>query len=90
MKCRSIDPNELCTKDMECYINAPKYFNCFIVYQYYIQDTPHTLQEVAALMDISHTTVKQIESSALNKIRDLVKSGNVAVNTLNTLLTLKN
>ena len=78
--CGSKNWRKPCTPDTcEWYIKAPKYFNCFLVYKHYIHENEHTLQEVAKLMDISHTTVKQIESQALDKIKALVANGEVTL-----------
>jgi len=85
--CGATDPEVLCTPETcNWYINSPNYFNCFLVYRWYIQDCTHTLQEVARLLDISHTTVKQIESQALKKLRDLVKIGEITIEDLQNVL----
>jgi len=60
------------------------------MYKHYIQESPHTLQEVAALMNISHTTVKQIENQALSKIRELVKEGKISLADFRGLISGKN
>lgn len=89
--CGTTDPNVLCTSETcDWYIRNKQYSNCFLVYRYYIQDTSHTLQEVAALMEISHTTVKQIETQALNKIRELVASGEITLQDIGLILNTKN
>jgi hypothetical protein len=75
IKCGSTDPNSPCDPSMDCYINHPKYFNCICVYNHYINETEHTLQEVAKLMDMSHTTVKQIQEQAFSKIKNLIDAG---------------
>jgi len=88
--CGTTTPEVLCTPET-CgwYINSEKFFNCFLVYKHYIQENQHTLQEVAALMDISHTTVKQIENQALGKIKELVKDGRITLNELRGIISSK-
>lgn len=68
------NPLEPCKPGYACYIDAPEYFNCFMVYKYYI-DHPHTLQETAKFMSMSHTTVKCIEDAAVKKLKAMLKSG---------------
>ena len=88
--CGTTDPEILCTPETcDWYINSPKHFNCFLVYRNYIQECPHTLQEVAALLNISHTTVKQIESAALLKLRDLITDGTFSEEDIQRALRLK-
>lgn len=77
---------ENCTPEMECYIKSPEHYNCFCVYAALIHETEHTLQEVAKLMNISHTTVKQIEAQALEKIRNSIKSGDITLEQAQTIL----
>lgn len=67
------NPLEPCKPGMDCYVNSPEHYNCFMVYMHYNRGKNHTLQEVAKLMDMSHTTIKCIEDQALNKLRDLLK-----------------
>jgi len=85
--CGTTDAEVLCTPETcDWYINASNCFNCFLVYKWYIQENTHTLQEVAKLLDISHTTVKQIETQALKKLRDLVKDGKITIDDLQKVL----
>jgi len=82
-----MDPNILCTPETcDWYINAPKYYNCFLVYRYFIKDYEHTLQEVASRMDISHTTVKQIESQALKKLKEQIVKGSLKLEDLKQII----
>jgi len=73
MDCK-IDPiDKPCTQtDCDWWINCKNCFNCFRVYKYFIYK-PHTLQEVANILNISHTTVKQLEEISFNKIRNKIK-----------------
>jgi len=54
-----------------------------------MQDKSHTLQEVANLLDISHTTVKQIETQAINKLRKAIEDGELQVEELKLILLSK-
>lgn len=87
--CGTTEPNVLCNSDTcDWFINQPEFFNCFLVYVHYIHDTSHTLQEVAALMNISHTTVKQIETQALNKLRETAQSGELSPKDMQRILKI--
>jgi len=86
--CGATDPNVPCTAETcQWFINAPQYYNCFLVYKYYIHDCSHTLQEIANLLNISHTTVKQVETSALNKLRKAVQDGEIDAKELSLLFS---
>jgi len=86
IKCQCKDAQTPADPSMECFINSPKHFNCFEVYKFFIHGEEHTLHECAKLMNISHTTVKQIELSALKKIKELVKSGVLSADQLKDIL----
>lgn len=86
IKCQCKDPHTPATPDMDCFINSPEHYNCFEVYKYYLNSEEHTLHECAKLMSISHTTVKQIELSAIKKLRDLVVSGQISEEKLKAIL----
>jgi len=86
IKCQCKDANTPAEPSMECYINSPEHSNCFEVYKHFIHSEEHTLHECAKLMSISHTTVKQIELSALKKLRDLVVSGQISEDKLKAIL----
>ena len=51
-------------------VNKKEAKNCFKLYQYLVRDSQHTLYEIANIMKISHTTVKQIENEASLKLKD--------------------
>ncbi len=70
----NIDIDQPCKPTYKCYVNSPEHFNCFFVYMHYNKEKEHTLQEVAHLLNMSHTTVKCIEEQALIKLRDFVKN----------------
>lgn len=58
-------------------VNKPEASNCFLFYKHMINEKQHTLYEIASVMRISHTTVKQIENESLKKLKD------TPLNTLN-------
>lgn len=68
---------ELCKPGMSCYVNSIEHYNCFFVYMHFNKGKQHTLQEVAHLIGLSHTTIKCIEDQSLVKLRDLLKKGSV-------------
>lgn len=51
-------------------VNKREAKNCFLLYKHMIKDTQHTLYEIANVMRISHTTVKQIENEAFQKLKE--------------------
>lgn len=51
-------------------INKTEAANCFLLYKHLINEKQHTLYEIASVMRISHTTVKQIENESLKKLKD--------------------
>ena len=73
MKCHIDNVNKPCKqKKCEWWIKCSEYYNCFNVYKYFITK-PHTLQEVADILMISHTTTKQIQELAFQKIKNKIK-----------------
>lgn len=84
------DPNKTCKhNDCDWWISSKDYYNCFLVYEHFIKK-PHTLHEIAKLLKISHTTVKQIESMAIEEIKDKLKSGDLALKSLENSIKMKN
>lgn len=51
-------------------VNKSETMNCFLLYKYTINDKPHTLYEVANLLKVSHTTIKQVEDEAFQLLKD--------------------
>lgn len=92
MKCKypDQDPKKPCEhKDCDWYIIHKDYYNCFMVYQYYIYGVEHTLQEIAELMGVSHTTIKQHQEIALNKLKQAVKDGTLKITDLRKFINPK-
>jgi hypothetical protein len=83
------NPNKPCRhKNCEWWIKHKEYFNCFEVYKYFMCKN-HTLQEIARLLEISHTTVKQIETIALNKLKQLTEDGKLNLKELKKIMKSK-
>jgi len=76
------NPEEPCKPGYSCYVNSPEHYNCFFVYMYFNEGKQHTLQEIAHLLDMSHTTVKCIQDSALAKLKQKVLEGHSTINEL--------
>lgn len=53
---------------------------------YFNQGKQHTLQEVASLLGMSHTTVKCIEDGAIEKLKQRVADGDLALEELRAFL----
>ena len=68
-KCESKNPNEPCKEHYMCYVDSPEHYNCFFVYMFYNNEKSHTLQETAKLLNKSHTTIKCIQDSGLEKLK---------------------
>ena len=62
-------------KECKHWIDYKKEQNCTLISIYI--NGPMTLRQVAERMGISYARVKQIESSALNKIRKHIKKNNL-------------
>ena len=49
-------------------INKAEASNCFLFYKYFINDKQHTLYDIAGIMRVSHTTIKQVENETLKNL----------------------
>jgi DNA-directed RNA polymerase sigma subunit (sigma70/sigma32) len=49
-------------------VNSPEHFNCFFTYMRH-NSRPHTLNEIAKLLNMSIAAVTSIEKKALNKLK---------------------
>jgi len=54
------------------YVNAPEFSNCFWTYMRHCQ-RPHTLLEIATLLNLSISAITAIEKKALKKLKKRIK-----------------
>lgn len=60
------------TEESSWYVNSPEHHNCFWTYLRY-NERPHTLNEIAQLLDLSISAITAIEKRAFTKLRKKVK-----------------
>lgn len=67
MKCCNPHSDIPCSPEMDCWINAPDYFNCYCIWQYFHPGVELTLHEVGDLLNLSYETIRKIEAKAIIK-----------------------
>jgi hypothetical protein len=72
VKAQHLDGCRCSENPEDWYVNAPAYHNCFFTY-FKANARPHTLQEVANLLNMSISAVTTIEKKALEKLRQVVE-----------------
>jgi len=67
-ECKSVDEFDD-NKKRECYVNSPKHFNCWFVWEHFWNGEPLTLEEVGDLLGVSYERIRQNEITALAKFK---------------------
>lgn len=87
MKCSNPSVSKCCTPEMDCFVNSPEHYNCFLVWSHFNKDSELTLHEVGELLDLSYESIRQIEVRALAKYSAAI--GVMKVRKCTTCLILK-